>query len=249
MLSPTNVTRLSKEEVIEYLRSTADICNQNNPITLDIKSQISNLDVVIEQLDDALIYDRKSDFTLELEKLDLDRDNAVNGMRYGFLMNSYHQNATKKAAGQLLLDHIDTYGSGIARLNYEAQSTVLVNISEDYETQPKLIKALKKVEMVDWATILKNTNEAFRAKYQERITVESAAAKQSFTTVKPEAIAVYEKLFKRINAFTELDEKNAFDTLNNELKTLAKRYQQIINTRLANNQEDDQEQENTVVLN
>ncbi len=249
MLSPTNVNRLSKEEVIEYLRSTKDICQQNDPMALHIKKQVTDLDTAIEQLDDILIYDRKSDFTQELEALDLKRDNAVNGMRYGFLMNSYHQDAKKKAAGQLLLAHIDTYGSGIARLNYEAQSTVMVNMTEDYETESELKKALKTVEMTDWATILKETNTAFRTKYQERITVESAAAKQSFTAIKPQAIAVYEKLYKRINAFTELDEKNVFDTLNNELKTLAKRYQQIINIRTANNSEEDETQGATVTLN
>ena len=125
----------------------------------------------------------------------------------------------------------------------------MVNITEDYETEPKLKKALKTVEMTDWATILKETNTAFRTKYQERITVESAAEKQSFTAIKPQALAVYEKLYKRINAFTELDENNVFDTLNNELKTLAKRYQQIINIRTANNNEEDETQDDTVALN
>ncbi|GAA4275585.1 DUF6261 family protein [Aquimarina mytili] len=247
MLSPTNVIRLSKEEVIEYLRSTKDICLQNHPKALQIKTQVADLTKAVEQLDDALIYDRKSDFTKVLEELDEQRDNAITGMRYGFLMNTYHNDITKKIAGQALLDHMDTYGNRIARLNYEAESTVLLNIIEDYETQPKLVEALTTVEMADWATILKNTNKAFRTKYQERITIESAAEKLSFTAIKPQALVVYEKLYKRIEALTELDENNTYTTLNNELKTLAKRYQQIINTRFANNQEG--EQENNTMLN
>ncbi len=247
MLSPNNVFRLSKEEVIEYLRSTKDICLQNQPKALQIKTQVADLSTAVAQLDDALIYDRKSDFTKTLEELDVQRDNAITGLRYGFLMNSYHQDTTKKIAGQVLLDHMDTYGAGIARLNYEAESTVLVNIAEDYETEPNLVEALTTIEMTDWATILKNTNEAFRTKYQERITIESAAEKLSFTAVKPQALEVYEKLFKRIEALTELDENNTYAIVNNELKTLAKRYQQIINTRFANNQEE--EQENRAALN
>ncbi|MBQ0734371.1 DUF6261 family protein [Aquimarina celericrescens] len=249
MLTTNNVTRLSKEEVIEYLRSTKDICVQNDPVALQIQKQVADLDAAVAQLDDALIYDRKSDFTQELEKLDITRDNAINGMRYGFLMNSYHQDTEKKEAGQLLLDHIDTYGSGIARLNYEAQSTVMVNIIEDYETEPKLKMALETVAMTDWATILKETNTSFRTKYQERITIESAAEKQSYTTIKPQALAVYEKLYKRIGALTELDENNTYNTVNNELNTLSKRYQQIINTRINNNQDDGEVPNETIVAN
>ncbi len=247
MLSSNNVVRLNKEEVIEYLRSTKDLCLQNHPKKLQISTQVADLSNAVEQLDDALIFDRKSDFTQELEDLDLQRDNAITGLRYGFLMNTYHKDANKKAAGHILLEHLDTYGNRIARLNYEAESTVLVNISEDYETQPKLIEALTTIEMTDWTTILKNANEAFRAKYQERITAESAAEKLSFTAIKPQAIEVYEKLIKRIGALTELDENNRFATLNKELKTLAKRYQQIISTRFANHQEE--EQENSAMLN
>ena len=108
MLTPNNVTRLNKEEVIEYLRSAKDICIQNDPVVLHIKKQVADLEATVEQLDDALVYDRKSDFTQELEELDLTRDNAITGMRYGFLMNSYHQDTKKKEAGQLLLEHIDT---------------------------------------------------------------------------------------------------------------------------------------------
>ncbi len=249
MLSPTNLIKLNKEETIEYLRGIKDICLQKHPKAFQIKPQITNLVCIVAQLDNVLIYNRKSEFTQELKDLDVQRGNAINGLRHGFLMNTYHHDTARKAAGQVLLTHINSYGGGIARLNYEAESTVLVNIAEDYETQPKLIEALKTIEMIDWATILKNTNDAFRTKYQERITVESATQKLSFTVLKPRALKVYKTLYKRIKAFIELDETSTFEILTKELTTLAKRYQQIINTRRNNNQEEKDTQDNGIPLN
>ncbi|EZH74243.1 hypothetical protein ATO12_15365 [Aquimarina atlantica] len=231
MLTSSNLIVLHKEEFIEFLRNTVDICEKNDPVALHIQTKVDPLRKIVARLDDALIYEREKEFTKELEELDRNRDEAVTGLRYGFLMNTYHKNPTVKTAAHLLLDRIDSYGGSIARMNYESESAAIHNLISDLETEHTLKTALQKVELQHWADHLKVTNQKFRELYSNRIEEESKHNKTSFTTIKPEAITVYTQLINRIKAYIELDENNIYDVLQRELTTLAERYQQIITHR------------------
>ncbi len=231
MLSSNLLGKLFKEEFTELLRSTKDICLDNQPQALKIEPQVNALVDIVQQLDDTLLFERENDFTKILEQLDLERDHAITGIRYGFLMNLYHPDTAKKDAAGLLLDHLEGYGKRITKLNYEAQSTVLINIVQDYKTKEHLTKALKTLGLLDWALRIDTSNETFREKYQQRITTTSAEEKISFSSLKPEAIQVYEKLANRLYAYIELDDVGDYDTIKNQLDTLGERYQQIIKRR------------------
>lgn len=238
MLAPSNLIFLHKEEFMELLRSTVDICEKHNPIALSIDSKVNAVKTIVTKLDDALIYEREKEFTKELEELDRYRDEAVTGLRYGFLMNTYHKSQSVKTAAQLLLNRIDSYGGSIARMNYESESAAIYNLINDLETEHTLKLALQKVGLQHWADHLKITNQKFRKLYSDRVEQESKHNKTSFTTIKPEAITVYTQLINRINAYIELDETNIYTMLQNELITLADRYRQIINLRKKNTAEE-----------
>ncbi|MBQ0735713.1 DUF6261 family protein [Aquimarina celericrescens] len=231
MVTPSTLGKLFKEEFTELLRSTTDICLNNHPEKLNIQPQVGALATIVEKLDDTLLYERESDFTKMLEQLDLDRDHAITGIKYGFLMNSYHHDPARKSASQVLLDHLEGYGPRIIKLNYEAQSTVLINLIEDYEIKNNLKEALELLELTNWVASIKETNQKFRTKYQERITATSATERISFSAIKPAAIKAYEKLVNRLNAYIELDDTGTYNTLKSELYTLGERYQQIVKRR------------------
>ncbi len=238
MLSSSDLEQLLKEEVIEFLRSTKDFCIDNNPEVLDMVPQVNALTTIVSRLDKALLYERESKYTKILENLDMERDAAVIGIKYGFLMNLHHEDPTRRAAGQLLLDHLDSYGDRITKLNYESESTILINLVDDYKNKESLKKALAIVELTSWAIRIKTSNKAFRAKYKERISIESADGKVSYTAIKPEAIETYDKFIKRLEAHIELDEIEKYTQINNQLKTLGDRYLQILKIRRSNNDND-----------
>lgn len=238
MLTPTNIVFLHKEEIVELLRSTVDICEKNDPVALHINAKADLVKKVIVKLDDALIYEREKEFTKELEELDRNRDEAVTGLRYGFLMNTYHKNQAVKTAAHVLLNRIDSYGGSIARMNYESESAAIYNLINDLETEYVLKSAIQKVGLQHWADHLKTTNQKFRELYSDRIEEESKHNKTSFTTLKPEAITIYAELANRIQAFIELDEDNIYTVLQRELATLEERYLQIIAHRKRNTAEE-----------
>lgn len=238
MLLPNHLSQLLKEEITEFLRSTKDICMDNNPELLNIQEQVNAISTMVTKLDDTLLYERESKFTEVLEKLDIDRDNAIMSIKHGFLMNLYHEDPKRKIAGQILLDHFDGYGSRITKLNYEAESTVLINLTDDYENKPNLKSALKYLGLTDRATRIKTSNKTFREKYKQRITVESSLEKISFTILKPKAIEVYTDLLNHINAYITLDKTSKYDTIKDQLDTLGNRYFQILKTRRNNTIDD-----------
>jgi hypothetical protein len=222
---------LHKEEIVELLRSTVEICQKHDPTTLQINTKVASVQFIVSKLDDALVYEREKEFTKELEDLDRDRDEAVTGLRYGFLMYTYHWDDAIKAAAQKLLNRIDSYGSRIARMNYESESAIIHNFVNDLETEPELKTAIQKIGLQEWGTHLKVANQRFRALYSDRVAKESTYDKTSFTAIKPEATLRYAELINRINAYIELDENDTYTALKKELDTLAERYKQIIATR------------------
>lgn len=234
MFTPTNLKMLRKEEMVELLRSTVDICDQNDTNALHITNQVDALRSIVDQLDDALVYKREEEFTKKLKLLDRERDEAITGLRHGFLMNTYHSHPETKKAAQKLLDRVDSYGNRITRMNYESESAVLHNLVNDLETEPDLQLALQLVGLQDWVNRLKVANKKFRKLYSRRIAEESKQDKTSFTATRPEAITVYMNLINRINAYIELDETKRYQPLKNEINTLIERYKQIITNRKKN---------------
>ncbi|MEW7278416.1 DUF6261 family protein [Aquimarina sp. 2201CG1-2-11] len=238
MFTPRNLMTLRKEEMTELLRNTVDICYQNDADALNINIQVEALKTIVDQLDGALLYEREKEFTKELETLDSDRDDAIKGLRYGFIMNTYHQHPKVKEAAQTLLDRVDSYGSRIARMNYESESAAIINLINDFETEENLKAALQRLGLQNWVDRLKIANQKFRTLYTERITEESKKNKTSFSAIRPEAMTVYTNLINRINAYVVLDEEKKYESINNELITLTDRYHQIISNRKRNSSEE-----------
>jgi hypothetical protein len=231
MLTKTELKQLHKEEFIEAMRSTVEICNTNDPKDLQISSFVTALHIMVLGLDDSILYEQGKPLTRELEILDEERDSAITGTRYGFIMFTYHKTPAKKAAAQLLLERLDSYGSGIARMNNESESTILQNFVNDCKTIEKYKKALMLLGLEEWIEDVETANNAFNKKYQQRIQEESDREKKSVTILRPQTVIVYEKLINRIDAHIELDEIGKYQTIYNQLATLKNRYKQIITAR------------------
>ena len=66
MIVPSNLIMLHKEEIVELLRSTVEICQKYDPTTLQINTKVAPLQSIVAKLDDALVYEREKEFTKEL---------------------------------------------------------------------------------------------------------------------------------------------------------------------------------------
>lgn len=109
-----------------------------------------------------------SDKTQELLTSDERRDDAVNGIYYLLLGYTYHFETDKQQKAQLLLTNMELYGSGILRLNYQAETATLNNLLRDWENKPELAEAIASFNISSWVAEMKTANDVFNAQYLSR---------------------------------------------------------------------------------
>jgi len=146
---------LRNAEYLQYVKDFTGIINLNNPELLGIENKLSAFSSKITELEALYKKALASEKTQELLLLDEKRDNAINGIYYFLISQTYHYETDKKQNAQLLLDNMALYGSGIARLNYQAETATLNNLLRDWENKPELANAINAFSISAWISELK----------------------------------------------------------------------------------------------
>ncbi|GAA4162005.1 hypothetical protein GCM10022217_28650 [Chryseobacterium ginsenosidimutans] len=224
---------LRNAEYLQYVKDFTGIIDLNNPESLGIDVKLSAFNTKISELEALYKKALASEKTQELLVLDERRDNAINGIFYFLLSQSYHYEADKKQKAQLLLDNIALYGSGIARLNYQAETATLNNLLRDWENKPELADAITAFDLSAWIAELKSTNELFNTKYLSRTQEYGDANPETIKTKREEINAAYYALRDRIDALHLLVETppSPYQTVINQLNALTDQYNVLLVNR------------------
>lgn len=92
------------------------------------------------------------------------------------------------------------YGSGIARLNYQAETATVNNLLRDWENKPDLADAITTFNLTSWVNELKAANEEFNTKYLLRTQEYGDASPETIKTKRDETNIAYYALRDRIDA-------------------------------------------------
>jgi hypothetical protein len=223
--------RLRISELIEYFTLVGSICRKFNPAEMNVEPQCSNLSQSVEKAEASFKLDSSSPITTEMVALDQARDQDIICLRMLAEGYTYHFDPAKKAAGQQILKIINLYGDKIYALNYESQTAVVRNLTNDLLLKPELVVALETTGMHEVALKARENNNAFSQKYLERI--EDTANKTAISTSErlKESISLYRVLVRHLEANALL---NAMENLNNaisEINKVAERFNAIIRNR------------------
>ncbi|MBB4805368.1 hypothetical protein HNP38_000640 [Chryseobacterium defluvii] len=174
-----------------------------------------------------------SEITKEILQLDEKRDSAINVIYYFLLSYTYHYDADKKQKAQLLLENMALYGSGIARLNYQAETATLNNMLRDWELKTDLADAITAFNLSSWVNELKNANSLFNEKYISRTQEYGDANPETIKTKREETNTTYYALRDRIDALHLLAEAppSPYDTVINQLNALTDQYNILLVNR------------------
>lgn len=177
-----------------------------------------------------------SEKTQELLTLDERRDNAINGIYYFLLGYSYHYDTDMQQKSQLLLANMALYGSGIARLNYQAETATINNLLRDWENKPDLADAITTFNLTSWVNELKTANEEFNTKYLLRTQEYGDASPETIKSKREETNAAYYALRDRIDALHLLVETppSPYATVINQLNALTDQYNNLLINRTGN---------------
>ena len=227
---------LRNAEYLQYVKDYLGIINLNNPEQLGIDAKLAVLTTKATELEALYKKALASEKTQELLALDERRDNAINGIYYFLLGYSYHYDADLQQKAQSLLANMALYGSGIARLNYQAETATLNNLLRDWENKPDLADAITSFNLTSWVNELKTANEEFNTQYLLRTQEYGDASPETIKSKREETNAAYYALRDRIDALHLLVETppSPYATVINQLNALTDQYNNLLINRTGN---------------
>ena len=234
MITSIDLSKLRNSEFLQFMTDYLGVVNLNNATTLQVKQQYSSLQAITKTIEALFKVDTSNALSDELQALDARRDAAINGMAALINGYTYHYDAATKAHATTLSNHLAIFGVGIAKNNYQSETTILRSIINDWDTQPKLTAAINTLNLASWKKELETANNAFAAKYLTRTQELGAASPESIPNKRVEAINAYYALRDRIDAFFTINDGAApYNKAVNELNALITQYNTLLAGRQA----------------
>jgi tRNA A37 threonylcarbamoyladenosine modification protein TsaB len=233
MLTALNLPNLRNAEFLEFGTLFSGLVVANNPVVLNVAAQNSAFKSKLDEMAGLFKLEKVSPATQELVLLDERRDRAMNGLVALINGYCYHYDAATLQAANLLTENLNLYGVGIARLNTQAETSVLNGILNDWEGQPRLATAIATLGLSNWAAELKTANQLFEQKYLQRTQEYGAANPVTLRKKREETYITYYELRKFIEANSVINPSAAIEKLISELNALIDQYNELLGNRSA----------------
>jgi hypothetical protein len=226
MIQSIELGSLRNAEYLQFQNDFIAIAIRNNPTLLQIEAKLNSLQQKSVELDLLFKKILANENTQLLVDIDTQRDQAILGITNVVFGFTYHYDEDIRTAAQKLKKHLDTYGSSIYRLNYQAETATLANIITDWDTKADLIDALNLLNLNDWKDYLKEANNKFNDIYLDRTQEYGNASPENLKEKRIETNVVYYALRDRINALHTIVETapSPYQTLINQLNALIEQY-------------------------
>ena len=239
IISGVDLNQLRNAEYIQMNTDILSIVNVNNPVALSIKPFYDALAAKMLEIDPLYKIEQGSVLTADLETADMRRDKAINGILFNVNSFAYHFEPNKAAAAVLLQANFNNYGTGIAKQNYTAETTIITNMVGDWINKPELNNAVDQLALKEWLSELDAANKAFNTIFLQRNKEVAANPIEKLKEKRLEANDLYYKLRDKLLAFGSVNDfANPWAVTIKQWNTLLETYNQIIATRAANNDDE-----------
>jgi hypothetical protein len=244
MIEKIKNPRLRISESIQFFNDVLTVCKNSNPAELNIANQWAELNKSYKLLSESFKKEQGSVLTADLVTLDYRRDQAVICLRK--LADGYrnHHDEAKKKAGKLLVVTIDKYGKAIARMNYQAETSVLTNLATDLKDDAKNAAAVKLLGLGDTVTEMVTANTLFNNIFIERVGEAAAKDIASASDMVDECKEKFATLVTHIEANQTLTPSEGLSTLIKQMNSLIEKFNTMFAIR-GGRKEGDQPQDDT----
>jgi hypothetical protein len=231
MIDSVKLRNLRNAEFIQFVTDALAIIATNNAQTLQIQSQYNALLALKTSLDTLFNKEQASPITDELIALDAKRDSLLNGIISLVQGNTNHFDESIRKQALALQANINSYGSGIARENYQSETAIISNLLADW-VKPELAAAVTALQLATWKTQLETANNAFNARYLARTRDKGSAPVDSLNDKRQLATNAYYDLRDMLDAQFIVQKGAApFSKAVNELNALIERYNRLVTAR------------------
>jgi len=241
MFNSINLRQLRNAAYLQFMGLLLKLTNDNDPVTLKIQAKLTDLQKQYDAFNALYLLPRGNKISKEILALDLRRDNAL----VGFLALISGQTRSfipeNKAAALLLDENLRKYGTEIADLNYQEQSTVITKLVEVWETEQELKDALTLLGLDGWKDELRQSNNAFIDAYIDRTKELAAGSDENLKMLRTDFNQTYYILLKWIESFATVDETNSYNVLVRQINKLIDQYNTLLNRGGGGDDEEDEE--------
>lgn len=231
MINAIDLAKLRNAEFLQFGTSLSGLVVANNPVALNIEPPYLAFKAKLDETSELFKMDRVSPLTQELILIDERRDKAITGLTGLVNAYGYHFDAATVQAANLLISNLNLYGSGVARMNTQAETATLNSIIGDWEIKTDLKAAVTKLGITAWVAELKTANNLYQQKFVARTQEYGAANPETLRAKRDETITTYYELRKFINAYEVIQPGAAITKLINELNALIEQYNTLLKTR------------------
>ena len=229
MIKSIALKDLRNGEVLQFNTDILAIVNLNNPLVLKVQPEYNNLLVVNQVIEGLFKTDSSNPITEELQALDARRDAAINGMIAVINGYSYHFNAAINTHATHLKNHLNLFGAGIARDNYQSETTTLRTIINDWINKPELAVAVTALNLIDWKNELETANTSFASKWLTRTQELGAVSSDTIKAKRTDAANAYYTLRETLDAYNTINKgADPFGKTINELNALIDQYNVLL---------------------
>lgn len=233
MIQALKLQSLRNGEYIQLMLDIVNIVDKKGPDTLQVANQFAALQQEVATLEALFKVAQGNLITEELIALDARRDNAITGIQTMVAAFSYSTIPEQQQAAQQLEMHLSTFGSNIARDNYQSQTTVIRNILDDWNRQPNLQAAVATLNLGSWLSELEAANTLFADRYLARAEESGRATPESIRLRRETTNTVYYALRDRLNAFWVIQEgAEPYGSTIQFINGLATYYNSLLNRRV-----------------
>ena len=238
MFETIKLTHLRNSEFIQFIKNLIEIVNSNDSEVLKVRAQCDDLADLLAILSALYKPNLGSAITQELQELDARRDDAIVGIEMFIKSSVHHFEPAKKEAARVLIDSLTTYGSGISRMNYQAESSTIDSVVEKWESKPKLVDAITTLDLTEWVTEMKTANGLFNQRYLDRIKEDADAPEQKTTGLRKQINQSYRTLLAHLGAHATLSGEAVYTEVIKQTNQLIEQYNKLVTGRTSNKEEE-----------
>ena len=205
-----DATRLDVTTALSFFGQIKAVMDLNATLTNAMGNVWTAYTTSLQAYDDAYAQSRKWEQTEDITTLDKSRDNALSAYLNAQKAMLASPNAAKAQAAKKLQFICDKYSlSGSDE--YMKATTAIEQMIQETEASAEAMAALTLTGLDDWLTDLKQKNEAFLAKMNERTDDQAGLQKGIVRETRLQVEAAYRNVVKLINAMAICELPAGFD--------------------------------------
>ena len=244
MINSITLKYLRNAEFIQFSKDVLTIVQGNDPAALLATDAYNDFSAITVAIDRLFKTDQGSDITAAIETLDLRRDRAINGISLSVQANTYHFTASIATAATTLANHLQLFGAGVAKENYQSETAIISSMVADWAGKPELVAAIAVLGLGSWIMELDTANRAFNDTYLARTREMATATPDTIKAKRLEAAGKWYTLRDTIDAYFLLKKgTEPWAKTTKELDTLVDQYNALIASRQGKNPDIDTDED------